>query len=372
MKRLLATTALCGLGTAFAVQPSLAAEQIKLGVGGYFNAFFAFGEQDDGVGEPGANLRSHKIAREAEIRFTGKTTLDNGISFGVNVQLEAETCGDQIDESYMFVEGSFGRVVVGSEDPATDAMFYGAPVVIAGIGLDTPDDVFTALSNAAGTPVSIVNISGDSEKLTYFTPRFAGFQLGLSYTPENCEERTAVAPVCAGTYAGFPADNTAGEQAEIVEIAANYVGAFGGVDVAVYGGYAGASLEAPAAGAEDQDQWGIGMQFGFSGFTVGGSYKEDNLGTSGSNTDRVDYALGVTYGTGPWTVGVAYAHAEVEAGAAGGEDETDGLQVGGTYALGPGILLSGGVTYWDVQDNLSAPASENEGIEFIVGTVIEF
>ena len=369
MNRLLATSALTVAGLALAVQPSSAAEQLKLGIGGYFNAFIVAGSQDDGVGQPGNGRRNHKIAREGEIIFSGETTLDNGITFGVNVQLEAETCADQIDESYMYVEGKFGRFNLGSEDPATDAMFYGAPVVIAGIGLDTPDDVFTSLPNGAGTPVSIVNISGDSEKLTYFTPRFAGFQFGASYTPENCQE---VGGTCAGSYSGFQADNNAGQQSEIVEIAANYVGSFGGVDVAVYGGYAGGDLEVPAVGAEDQDQWGFGAQFGFAGFTLGGSYKEDNLATSASNTDRVDYSIGLTYATGPWTFGGAYAHAEVEAGAGLGEDETDGYQIGLQYAVGPGITMTGGITYWDVEDNLNAPAAENQGTEFIIGTTISF
>lgn len=370
MKRLLATTALSAAGLALTIQPSLAAEQIKLGVGGYFNAFIVAASQDDGTGQAGANRRSHKIAREGEIVFSGKSTLDNGITFGVNVQLEAETCADQIDESYMFVEGKFGRVIIGSEDPATDNMFYGAPVAIAGVGLDTPDDLFTSPgANAVATPVSIVNISGDSEKVTYFTPRFAGFQLGLSYTPENCQE---VGGTCGGTYSGFSADNNAGQQSEIVEIAANYSRSFGAVDVNVYGGYANGDLEVAAVGAEDQKQWGIGGQVGFAGFTLGGSYKEDNLATSGSNTDRTDYAVGLSYATGPWTVGAAYAYGEVEAGAGLGEDEVDGYQVGAQYALGPGITLTGGITYWDFQDNLNAPGAENQSTEFVIGTLIEF
>ena len=370
MKRLLATTALSAAGLALAAQPSLAAEKIKLGVGGYFNAFLVAGSQDDGTGQPGANRRNHKIAREAEVVFSGNTTLDNGITVGVNVQLEAETCADQIDESYMYVEGTFGRVEIGSEDPSTDAMFYGAPEIIAGVGLDTPSDLFSSPgNNAVATPVTIANISGDSEKVSYFSPRIAGFQLGLSYTPENCQERGGT---CAGTYAGFQAENNAGQQSEIVEIAANYSGSFGGVDVNVYGGYAGGDLEVAAAGAEDQDQWAIGAQFGFAGFTLGGSYKEDDQATSGGNTDRIDYAVGISYATGPWTLGGAYVHSEVEAGANLGEDEVDGVQVGAQYALGPGITLTGGITYWDWDDNLNAPGAQNEATEFIVGTTISF
>jgi len=366
---LLGSTALLSASVALASVEASAADKIKLGIGGYFNAFFVVGEQDDGVGEPGANRRNHKIAREAEIHFKGETTLDNGLMFGVNVQLEAETCADQIDETYIYVEGGFGRVEIGSEDPVTDAMYYGSPSPIAGVGLSTPDDVFSSLTNAVATPVTITSISGDSEKISYFTPRLSGIQLGVSYTPENCEE---VRGTCGGTYGGFGADNNAGQQSEIVEIAANYVNSFNGIDVALYGGYAKGELEVAAAGADDQTQWGVGVEVGVAGFTIGAAYKEDDLGTSGSNTDRQDMSIGVNYATGPWTMGVEYVHSVVEAGAGLGEDETDGFQVGGTYDLGPGITLTGGVTYWDVQDNLGAAASENEAIEFIVGTIVEF
>lgn len=152
----------------------------------------------------------------------------------------------------------------------------------------------------------------------------------------------------------------------------NYVGSFSGVDLALYGGYAKGDREVAAPGADDQTQWGLGAEIGIAGFTIGAAYKADDQGTSGGNTDRTDMSLGVNYATGPWTVGVEYVHSVVEEGAGLGEDETDGYQIGGTYEVGPGITLTAGVTYWGVQDNLNAAAAENEAIEFVVGTIIEF
>jgi len=342
---------------------------IKLGLGGYFKAFAAAGSQDDGVGEPGAGRRNHKIAREAEIHFLGKTTLDNGITFGVDVQLEAETCSDQVDDSFIYIEGSFGRINIGGKDPAPDLMAYGVGQPIDGIGILTPDFTFITIGNGVGTLDTTVSISGDAEKITYFTPRMSGFQLGLSYTPEDCQE--AIAP-CGGTYAGFQSTNTAGQQSEIIEVGANYLRQFDGVNMALSGGYARGDLEVAAAGAEDQTQWNVGVELGFGPLTFGASYKNDNLGTSAPNTDRTDYGVGVTYVMGDWTFGAAFAHGEVEAGAGLGQDETDGYQVGATYGMGPGIALTGGVTYWDVDDNLDAVGIENTGTTFIVGTVLKF
>jgi outer membrane protein OmpU len=38
---------------------------------------------------------------DSEVWFKGLTTLDNGLSVGINVQLEANSTGDQIDESFL-------------------------------------------------------------------------------------------------------------------------------------------------------------------------------------------------------------------------------------------------------------------------------
>ena len=370
---LLGSTALLAVG--LAAGQATCADKIRVGLGGYFNAFFVYGDQDDGEGEAAEGRRDHKIAREAEVAFFGETVLDNGLTVGVNIKLEAETCDDQIDESYVYFEGSYGRLEVGSEDPAPDAMFYGAPVPIAGVGLSTPDDVFASLTNSVGTPATIVNISGDAEKLTYFTPRIAGIQLGLSYTPDNCEENSAGGDsgfACGGSYSGFQSEETPGQQSESIEIGVNYVNSFGDVDIGAYAGYAAGDLEVSDPAAEDQNQWGLGFEVGYAGFTFGAEYKEDDQGSSGRNTDRTDWAVGLAYGQGPWTVGVQYVNAEVEEGDGLGEDETEGFQVGGTYNLGPGVLLTGGVTIWDVRDNLDDPASENDATSVIIGTIIEF
>ncbi len=345
------------------------ADKIKVGVGGYFNAFVVHVSQDDGAGQPGVNRRDHRIAREGEIEFSGETTLDNGITFGINVQLEAETCADQIDETYMYVDGSFGRLIIGSEDPAPDLMFYGSPAPIDGIGLASPDDVFSTLGNSVATPAVISNISGDSEKITYFTPRMSGFQLGLSYTPENCEE--AIAP-CGGTYAGAQSTTNAGQQSEVIEIGANYLRQIAGVEMALYAGYAKGELEVAAAGAEDQDQWGLGVEIVYRGFTVGADYREDDQATSAANTDRTDYSVGINYSAGSWHVGAAYVHGETGEGLGLGEDKTDGYQVGFAYDLGPGIVVTGGITQWNIDDNLNAIGIENNATEFIIGTLLSF
>jgi hypothetical protein len=370
-KMLYGTTALVAAG--MLVSGAQAADKIKMGVGGYFQAFIAAGSDDDGTGEPGANRRSHKVDREGEIIFTGKTTLDNGIQFGVQVQLEAEVCGDQIDESFMWASGSWGRINVGSENSAAYLMHYNAPAPSHWAhGLSSPNFSTAAEGTNAvgGYPHSNPNITSDSEKITYFTPRMAGFQLGASYTPENCEEGA-----CGGTYAGFATDNNSSTQSEVVELGVNYVGKLGGANVAVSGSWGEADVEGTATTAEDRREWTVGARVSMSGFTVGGAYRDDDQGASNTNAtagDRTDWNIGVRYATGPWGVGIQFAHVDIDAGLAGGDDELDAWEIGGSYNLGPGIVLNGGVQHWDYDDNLNAAGAENQATVFFVGTHLAF
>jgi predicted porin len=359
---LLGSTAL-----ALALVPAAAgaADKIQLGLGGYFRAFAVFGDQDDGPGEPGAGIRDHGVARESEIYFQGKTTLDNGVQVGVTVQLEGETSGDQIDESYVWFEGFFGRVEIGSEDGAAEQMWYGVPTPIDGHGVNSPT-LFHAASggNTVGTSTTFVNFSADRDKVIYFTPRWGGFQLGISYTPDRTEELGF----------GLRPDNNGGQQSEIIEAAANWVGSFSGVDIAVYAGYGSTELEAATATAtEDLEGWGFGGEFGYMGFTLGGSYRQVDNALALPDTDRHDWNIGLAYETGPWTIAGAYGHGEVEAGTgAPGEDEIDQYEVGVTYGLGPGISLVGGVQYVEFQDNLGAAGSENDALIGLFGTRLSF
>jgi predicted porin len=400
MKKLLyGSTALMAAG--MLASGAEAADKIKVGVGGYFQAYGVYVDQDDGTGEPGANLRDHYLEREAEIIFNGKTTLDNGLEVGVQVQLEAESCGDQIDESFIWFEGGWGRVNIGSENSAPYLMFYGAPAQITGWGVTSPNHnaVSAGANNGLlGNGVILpVNLSGDSEKLTYFTPRIAGFQLGVSYTPDACEASNIAggsqSAICGSQGSGPEPDNN--NLGEIFEIGANYVQKFGAFNVAVSGSYGTANDETSTAFTEDPTEWHLGANVGWGGFTVGGSYIEHNDMNSiggasagnagGKGIDSKDWTLGVRYATGPWGVGVSYGHREVDcdaaqaaaggcggATAAAGEDELDMIEVGGSYALGPGVDLTAGVQWVEIDGSEGVAASDNDALVVIFGTSLTF
>src|SRR5690606_13748284 len=217
--------------------------------------------------------RSHDFFREAEIHFKGEVALDNGMKVGLDVQLEAETCGDQIDESYLYFQGDFGKLVLGSENSAAYLMSYGAPAADA--NFDGADPNY----NPWGIGFAYApNMTSDSEKITYFTPRFAGFGLGVSWTPANTADAGGGAIPSTDKDGPFGAGNTQnGNQENIWEFGLNYENKFGdfGILAGVTYGFASdveSGLYIGGVPADEQEQFSAGLNLTYAGFTIGGGY----------------------------------------------------------------------------------------------------
>jgi len=194
-KHLLRTSALA-LVAANACTASAAEWEVK--VGGYMEQFVAYANSDVSGGGDFDGIDSKQ---DSEIHFLPTITLDNGLTIGADVQLEGFTSSDQIDESSMFIDGSFGRVVLGSEASAGYLMFYAAPDVTF---LNVNSGSTTAFIPYSGTTAGadiflgtlgttyLENVLNDNaQRFTYFTPRFGGFQLGVSYARDTLQDTNA-------------------------------------------------------------------------------------------------------------------------------------------------------------------------------------
>jgi len=110
MYKLLATSALVAAGlwaTADAAMAQAKVAPISVVVGGYHQQNFGFATNKKNVTGLPATPNSMLQYSDSEVWFGGRTTLANGITVGFDVQLEGNTSGDQIDESYLFVDGAF-------------------------------------------------------------------------------------------------------------------------------------------------------------------------------------------------------------------------------------------------------------------------
>ena len=345
---LLATTAIAA-ATGLAMLSSPAeAQSLKLGISGYFQAYVGYFDADN-LG----NTRHFDFFKESEIHFNGEVALDNGMKVGIDVQLEGETSGDQIDESYLYFQGDFGKVILGSENSAAYLMSYGAPTADSNFDGADPNypDILGGINFAY-----VTNMSGDSEKITYMTPRFAGFAAGVSWTPDNTEDQ-----------AGRPMpaiDEDLAQQNDIWEFAINYENKFGdfGVLGSVTYGF-GNTERKGALAVEDQDQWSVGLNLTYAGFTVGGTYVRDDQGLSGDN-ERETWAFGLSWANGPLRVGASAAFNDNNA-----TFDTDRYALGAAYTYAPGMQLRGSLLYFDTHDH---PNDIDEGFAAVMGTVITF
>jgi len=405
--RLLTTSALAAGGLAAAA--GNAAEPIKLSLGGYVTTGITVRDQDNVATAAGAydgiyttvngvqtttDLGRTDSFWEAEVFFVGETALDNGIKIGVNIQLEAYTSADQIDEHYVYVQGGFGRIVVGAENSAAYLMHYSAPSPTGGdFGADSPNFLpFRAPpSNGTGGSVfTFMGLTNDANKITYYTPRFApGFQFGLSYTPDDDGPagRQAGAAGCRGGCA-FDAgngisDNDQQNHHHFVEAGANFVRSINGIDLAFDVGFGTGFVEAQSRSNGDRTlkqryAASAGFNVGYAGWTIGAGFLWDNQGLQGPN-NRYDMSAGVTYGAGPWVVGVNAGYAIVQDGrrvvtAAYERLSNDTLlylEVGGSYTLGPGIKAFTALNYADYGGNGTA-TEESTGIAWSTGIQLSF
>ncbi|MGQ0582441.1 MAG: porin [Reyranella sp.] len=343
-KLLLGSTALVVGGLMAA--PAMAADPIKVGVGGYYTFYAVAGGIDSTYATNGTSTAYKGLffQQEGEIHFVGQTKLDNGTSVGVNVELEAwnpSAAGiAQIDEAFLFAFGDWGRVEFGSRDAASYRMYYGAPSALIGYGViqhnhAIVNPIVAANNKAYFHSTTATNTAAwqDVNRINVFTPRFQGLQIGVGYAPKvnsgsgNSLGSTGLASGPGGSAAtacGFAGAANISNCAvndyawqDAFDIAANYLNKFGDVTVAAYGSFAYASFNPgyralPASASQITGgnlaawtMWTAGLQFGYKGITLGGSIGYDNNGLGSNYYTGVDNATrfaaaGVMYETGPW------------------------------------------------------------------------
>jgi hypothetical protein len=197
--------------------------------------------------------------------------------------------------------------------------------------------------------------------ISYFTPRFSGLQFGASYAPPRPEgAATAVSVLQSGQDPTLRSDLVLG---------VSYLDSFQGIDIALSGGYRSASL--PAASALDvelldQDavleRYSVGTSIGFSGLRLGGFYARE----AGDGPISVQsWDAGISYATGPWTIGVDYlrsAFADTRGLGSESPDELHTLQAGLTYSVGTGIVASFNVLHSSLEDSQGKGTTGTLGI----------
>lgn len=91
-----------------------------VGLGGYISGYAVYTDQDDA----GASLREFDFRKDTELHLNGEVALDNGITAGAHLDLLADRAdgesqgGGTVEESYLYLSSSWGRINLGEEDGA--------------------------------------------------------------------------------------------------------------------------------------------------------------------------------------------------------------------------------------------------------------
>lgn len=324
-KLLLGTSALLGAGLLATASPASAQQgpqvtpggKLNVSVSGFARFVWVVGDVKERFG---GQQSSSDFRNDTEVHIIARGKDEStGITYGANIEFEADTNrNDNTDETWIIVQGAFGEFRFGDEDGASDLMKLGAFTLAAGTG---------GIDGTVDLPRLVAGVNtGDATKIVYFTPRIAGFQAGVSYTPN----------------AGSSGDNLAvtnvDNAKDVVEAGLNYVGDFGGVGIkAGVIGHVGDSTD----GDNNEDFWKIygGGVLSFAGFSVGGGIgKQDVFGNEISW-----FNAGAAATLGPATLSVTGGRV-IDA-----DDniETKGVVLSATVGILPGVTLDGDLLIFD-------------------------
>lgn len=331
---LMASSAIVG-AAALMASPA-AAQELKLSA---FQQFFASGgsaDEENNNGDGGSD-RGFAFTTNTEVHVNGSIMADNGITFGFRVEFEADTgATNNVDENSIFASGSFGRLEFGNNDGAEDTFMVNGSnsgVDYGGVGNPTSTFLSSAYVGEARTSVDLRGPleSSDATKITYTTPSFSGFSVGVSYTPDTADGVDGNAFHRAETNAD--GDPIGAGVHDAIGLGLGYEGEFNGVglELALVGAYGAGGFD-----AEPEDNpWGIGggLAISFSGFTIAAGAVYDDFDDQGGESWAAD--LGIGYGAGPWSFSVNGIYSE--------DDDSGDELLGGSanvgYNLAPGVTV---------------------------------
>ncbi|MBE9558896.1 MAG: porin, partial [Proteobacteria bacterium] len=259
----------------------------------------------------------------------------------------------------------WGTLQMGDEDGAEDIMNYGGENLMGATGgFDGDfDDVLlrdTCCVTVARAP-SYPTIAGDTSdhtKVSYFSPRFSGFQVGASITPTTGMDGDE-----------FKADGGGFENH--IGLGANYDNSFGDLRIRASAVYSGAS--STSTGTEDISAWSAGGIVGFGPFSVGANYTDngDSGSDAGSSDESSYWDVAASFETGPIYLSAGY-YASVYDYVGGAQDEFTNIALTADYTVAPGLGVYADITMIDDKEDTGFSPVDQSATTLILGANISF
>ena len=348
-KHLLASSALVAAGCVALTSGAVAQNKPTLSVGGYLNEIVGviINKRDN---HP--KTAAFDVHNDGEIHFRGNATLDNGIKFRAQAELELSEHSDTdvIDEVYVNISGSFGQLRLGQDDSVGWLMLAGysgswATQVGQNLSFDAGDWVDGV---GAGYLLPIVALRGDPERLSYVSPRISGLQVGFTYTPNTNVHDDNLFATTDTLHNGITG-------------AINFTGKFGETGIGggfVYETYRGAEKE--GGRSDDEKQWAVALRADFGPARVAGAYRN-------VTRDRRIFDVGVRYKMGANSFSLTYANGQSHKLADTKVRQTAAML---SYArqLGAGVKWHANL----IHTNVGTGAKKGAGLAFSTGIGLSF
>jgi hypothetical protein len=244
-----------------------------------------------------ATLDGTTFDTDGEVTFKFSNKTDSGLTISHEVQLMSDGGDTAIDESFLTIEGGFGKIKLGQDDGV------GEDFGIAEIDLIAEETGTTATSATIATNSDIDGMSGNNDKVSYYLPAMGGLTAGISFADSGTNTGTDT------TAYGF-----------------NYTTEAAGSSVTI----GGASATTEVSGATDKDSQNLGIKIvnGNLSFILSSATEE----AADENQEMTGAALSYKMGNG-MIIG-AYTTDGDDSLDAGEEYTASGVEVQYTIASG--------------------------------------
>lgn len=332
---------------------------------------------------PIGEYNNFDVMGNAEIYFSGSTTLQNGVKIGAMIQLEAGTDSDTsdhtIDETYMTVDSKIGRLIVGNVKNVSNQMSVTSPNVST-LGVQETDfrRVITVPAYFSYNKATYALLDDISTKISYITPTVSGFTAGISLMPGNKkkgkDDDNLLIPSGGIKLFKYGADATALFQHD-----------FGSFDLETSASY---TVYKPNLRANDEwakekniNEYGAGLNISFGNWSVGGSYHYTNM--SRDTAEFLNPYANVAKGTS-WDAGVKFSAGPFAASADVFQSRADSLTVEGKkdvfsmyqlsaqYKILAGIDVFADLAYLDFKSASDIRGLSNKGPAVAIGMNLNF
>jgi outer membrane protein OmpU len=384
-KILLGTTGLIG---AALLATAANAETPKVTLGGFADFQAGYTSDDYDATNRGTAFRNDNTVT---VRVDGKT--DGGLGYGAVIDLEADITEDADNQgvnaarTFTYLGGNWGRFEMGGVESSAATMRVDASTLAVATGgingawtyfinpfsttSTTNGQNFISTSKLTAEHGLTTEFGNESTynatKINYYTPKFSGFQAGVSYTPSLQGRGQTLGRVDESAAPG------ALDQGDVFDGAISYDNTFSDIRVALAAtGEISKANDATIVANEREDiqAWNVGGLVGFMGFSLAGSYGDwgDSAQLKTANGDANYWTVGGGYEAGPIGLSVTYLNSTYET--AGADNDFRNVVFGADYKLAPGLTPYAEVSVYDADS--AGTLYDNQGTTFLLGTQVAF